>query len=299
MHLSMHTWMRPEPLDRTAARAARYGYRSLLLGGKLEDFPADESGAALRRHGLRCWGAAAIYPGRVSFVSADAGSRRDAVDCTARWARLVAELGGSVVIVTPTPFDFSTPGAGIEQEWEWAVGGLRQVYSVTEQLGVRIAIEPLNRYESYLINRADQALALAEAVGPNCGVALDAFHMNIEESDMLAAITRVGGRLVSFDVSDNNRLPPGMGFFSWKDIVDALRSAGYSGPLVAEFQPPVDRVPATRSSGAFAAEWDGMTADDRALVRHVGSSWFTEEYFSTATAACARTLLPLIQEAAA
>ncbi len=49
---------------------------------------------------------------------------------------------------------------------------------------MRIAIEPLNRFETYILNRADQALALAEAVGPDCGVCIDAFHLNIEDADM-------------------------------------------------------------------------------------------------------------------
>ena len=50
---------------------------------------------------------------------------------------------------------------------------------------MRLAIEPLNRFETYFLNRHDQALALAKAVGPECGICLDAFHMNIEEKDML------------------------------------------------------------------------------------------------------------------
>ena len=51
---------------------------------------------------------------------------------------------------------------------------------------MRIGIEPLNRFETYFINRTDQALALAEDVGGNCGVSLDIFHMNIEEADWAA-----------------------------------------------------------------------------------------------------------------
>ncbi len=295
MHLSMHTWMRQEPLEVTAARVARYGYESLLLGGRLEDFPAAEARTALRRHGIRCWGAAAICPSQVSLASADEERRREALDCITGWARLVADLDGSVLVVIPTAFDFSPPAAAVDVEWNWAVEGLAEVYALTEELGLRIAIEPLNRYETYLINRADQALALAEAVGPHCGVALDTFHMVIEERDIQEAITRVGPRLASFDVADNNRLPPGMGFISWEPVVTALRSAGYSGALVGEFTLPVDRVPATRRADEYAAEWDGMTGEQRERADRVGSDWFTEDYYSAATEACARTLLPFLR----
>ena len=74
---------------------------------------------------------------------------------------------------------------------------------------MRIGLEPLNRFETYFLNRCEQALALADAVGGDCGVALDTFHMNIEESDLLGAIRAAGDRLVDFHVADNNRMPPG------------------------------------------------------------------------------------------
>ena len=79
--------------------------------------------------------------------------------------------------------------------------------------GVKIGIEPINRFETYFINRGAQALALAEAVAPDCGVCLDIFHMNIEEDDPIAAIHEAQGRLVNFHVADNNRMACGMGCF--------------------------------------------------------------------------------------
>ena len=70
-----------------------------------------------------------------------------------------------------------------EDEWDWAVEALKECQAHGEEVGVRIGLEPLNRFETYFLNRADQALALAEDVGGNCGVCLDIFHMNIEEAD--------------------------------------------------------------------------------------------------------------------
>ena len=76
---------------------------------------------------------------------------------------------------------------------------------------MRMGLEPLNRFETYFLNRCEQALALADAVGGDCGVCLDAFHMNIEEADLLGAIRAAGDKLVDFHVADNNRMPPGHG----------------------------------------------------------------------------------------
>src|SRR5438034_11118 len=84
---------------------------------------------------------------------------------------------------------------------------------------IEIAGEPLNRFETYLFNRAAQALALADAVSPDCGVCLDAFHLNIEEENMYDAIRLAGKRLFDFHVADNNRFACGLGQLKWKKIV--------------------------------------------------------------------------------
>ena len=102
---------------------------------------------------------------------------------------------------------------------------LKEVYGHAMKCGVKMAIEPLNRYETYFLNRGDQALALAKEVGPECGVCLDLFHMNIEEVDMFAAIRQAGKKLYDVHVAENNRLAPGMGNVDWAQAGrDAARS---------------------------------------------------------------------------
>ena len=94
--------------------------------------------------------------------------------------------------------------------------GLKECQEHAEQVGVRIGLEPLNRFETYFLNRADQAVALAEEVGGDCGVTLDIFHMNIEEADWAQAIRDTGDHLVDFHVADNNRMPCGQGAIDWE-----------------------------------------------------------------------------------
>ncbi len=107
-----------------------------------------------------------------------------------------------------------------------------------------IAIEPLNRFETYLFNRGAQALALADAVSPECGVCLDAFHLHIEEENIYDAIRQAGKRLFDFHVADNNRFAAGLGQIDWPKIVGTLKEIGYDGALTNEFVAPVDRTPA-------------------------------------------------------
>ncbi len=124
------------------------------------------------------------------------------------------------------------------------VDATRECFAHSQKKGVRIAVEPLNRFETYFFNRAAQALALADAVSPDCGVCLDAFHLNMEESNMYDAIRLAGKRLFDFHVADNNRFAAGLGHLDWAKIVGTLREIGYDGALTNEFVAPVDRTPA-------------------------------------------------------
>jgi D-psicose/D-tagatose/L-ribulose 3-epimerase len=125
----------------------------------------------------------------------------------------------------------------------WCVAALRECQEFAGPRGLRIGIEPVCRFETYFVNRAEQALTLADEVGNGCGVVLDAFHMNIEESDASEAIVAVGTSLVNFHVADNNRLPPGRGHIAWDAVLQALESIEYRGPLSVEFVPTIDRTP--------------------------------------------------------
>jgi D-psicose/D-tagatose/L-ribulose 3-epimerase len=96
--------------------------------------------------------------------------------------------------------------------------------------GVRVGIEPVNRYESFLVNTAAQARELMEMIDePNVGVHLDAYHMNIEEDDFRSPVELVAGELVHFHLSESHRGIPGRGTVDWEAIMGVLGDAGYNG----------------------------------------------------------------------
>jgi sugar phosphate isomerase/epimerase len=102
--------------------------------------------------------------------------------------------------------------------------------------GVRIAFEPLNRYETQLLNTAKEGLELIDRVGAdNLGLLLDTFHMNIEESSIEESIKTCGDRIFHFHVADSNRWYPGAGHLDFRGILEALYSTGYSGFVSGEF----------------------------------------------------------------
>jgi D-psicose/D-tagatose/L-ribulose 3-epimerase len=207
---------------------------------------------------------------------------------------MVKELDGYEMTIVPATVGKIVPDATPEEEWQWAVDGMKEVYEHSEAAGVRCAIEPLNRFETYFINRAEQAMVLAEATGPNCGVCLDAFHINIEEEDLYEAIRSTKGRLTDFHVAENNRWPAGMGDYDWKKVVETLASIGYDGALTAEFVAPIDRTPANKHPNALETDFTDISPEQLQFIIDHGSSTLTEEFYDWLVMKNSEALLPLI-----
>jgi sugar phosphate isomerase/epimerase len=124
---------------------------------------------------------------------------------------------------------------------------LRECSASAFGLGVRLALEPINRYETTLINNVAQGLELIERVAAdNFGLLLDTFHMNIEEADIEASIRQCGTRIYHFHVADSNRWHPGAGHLDFKAILEALESTGYESWVSGEFLPKPDAETAAR-----------------------------------------------------
>ncbi len=151
-----------------------------------------------------------------------------------------------------------------QAQWDRAVGSLRLAAAYAKERGIKLAIEPLNRFETDLVNTVDQGLRLADDIAaPNVGLLLDTFHMNIEEKDIPDAIGRAAGRIVEFHACSNDRGTPGEDHLPWPRIVEALKAAGYDGPIVIEaFTPEIREIakavsiwrPLARSQDALATD---------------------------------------------
>ena len=105
---------------------------------------------------------------------------------------------------------------------------------------IRVGIEALNRFETHFINRHDQALALANEVGPDVGVALDVFHMNIEETSLPEAILAGEEFIGHVHFVDSNRRPAGCGHIDFSPVASALHKIAYDRYASAEAFPYPD-----------------------------------------------------------
>jgi len=121
----------------------------------------------------------------------------------------------------------------------WAVENLRFVAHYARERGVRIALEPINRYQSNFVNTAQDGLELIREIGTeNLGLQMDLFHMNIEERSFAGSFITYMPWITHIHVCDTNREAPGQGHLDFAEIIGALRALGYAGYLSAELDTP-------------------------------------------------------------
>ena len=295
MHLSTHNWMRAEPLEVTLRRIKKFGYESIEISGEPTQYDTKETRALLKEHGIRCWGAVTLTLGERNLAAKDEGQRARTVDYVKSVLTMVSELEGEVITLVPATVGKVQPDATEEEEWAWLVDATKECFAHSQKVGVKIGIEPLNRFETYIFNRAAQALALADAVHPDCGVCLDAYHLNMEESDIYDAIRLAGKRLFEFHVADKNRFAAGLGHLNGTKIVETLKEIGYDGALTNEFVAPVDRTPAAIYPDMVERDPVDISPEQLKFIQDHGSSLLTEKFYSDQMRITAETLLPLIK----
>ena len=121
------------------------------------------------------------------------------------------------------------------RHWQYSADSLRHVARRARELGVTIGIEPVNRYETFLINTCEQALELKDMIGTdNVRIHLDTYHMNIEEKGIAQGILDARDHLRYIHLSESDRGTPGTGTVAWDEIFAALRAVGFRGGLAME-----------------------------------------------------------------
>ena len=296
MFLSMHNWMRAEPIDVTIRRLAKHGYDAIEIEGEPSKYNTADVRGLLKEHNLRCFGSVSLmFEGR-DLIHADEAVRASTVQYLKDCVTMVKELEGEEMTIVPSQVGKVAAMASPEEEWAWAVEGLKEVYDHSEKAGIVLGLEPLNRFETNFLNRHDQALLLAEAVGPNCGICLDAFHINIEEANLYQAILNSHERLVAFHVADNNRMACGQGDYDWVRLLTTLKAAGYDSALTVEFVAPLDRTPANPYKNATAAAESELTPEQLKFIEDHGSGVLSDEFYSWLVEVSANTLRDAIKK---
>jgi sugar phosphate isomerase/epimerase len=247
MKLAIRESMAPgEGLAEKLAWIDRAGLQGVELHGPALALPADEARAILAGSPVRV---ASIDSGQ-GLVDPDPAARRAAKDRIRARLELAGSLGATGVLVVPQfarhpalP-DLSPVASAQDLERGLVVSALRELLPAAKAAGAALFVEPLNRYEAWMVNRLEQGVALADEVGPEVGVMADLFHMGIEEADLGAAIRGAGGRVVHVHLADSNRLQPGRGHLDLRAPFAALKEIGYDGwfGIECRLDGPIDEV---------------------------------------------------------
>ena len=137
------------------------------------------------------------------------------------------------VMYTYWPNDFSDLDKSAQ--WARAVQSVKSMGEVAQDLAITMCLEVVNRYETLILNTAEEAVRFCNEVGnPNVKILLDTFHMNIEEDNFADAIRLAADQLAQLHVGEGNRKIPGQGHLPWSEIGAALREIGFSGNVVME-----------------------------------------------------------------
>jgi D-psicose/D-tagatose/L-ribulose 3-epimerase len=150
-----------------------------------------------------------------------------------------------------------------QEELEDVARVLKNVARYAAERGVSLGVEAVNRYETYLINLAEQANAMLDRVGePNVFVHLDTYHMNIEEKGFYEPIVSLGSRLGYMHLSESDRGTPGTANVHWDEVFRGLEDIDYDGYLVMESFAAINE----DLAGATAL-WRDVVGDPETLIR--------------------------------
>ena len=199
------------------------------------DFAAADIRRGLRENALECT-ICSVLTGGLSIISEDAAVRCKTLSHMKDCVKAAADVGAEL-IAGPlySPVGYLPGRRRTADEWNWAVECYQQLGPVLESHGVEIAIEPLNRFETYFLNTAEDVVALCEAIHhPRVGILFDTFHANIEEKKLGDAFRKVGPHLKHVHTCENDRGIPGTGHVEWNDVFEALRAMKYDRWLTIE-----------------------------------------------------------------
>jgi D-psicose/D-tagatose/L-ribulose 3-epimerase len=200
--------------------------------------------------------------------------RRNAIGYVRRCAEIAEGLGSDIVVGPMYSAVGRTRMAEPEErkaQRALAAESIRIAADDAASRGVRLALEPLNRFETDMINTVEQGVALVEEIDrPNVGLLIDTFHMNVEEKNLPAAIRRAGRHIFEFHACSSDRGTPGEDHLDWPGIVKALRDAGFPGPVVIEaFTPKIKEIARAVSIWRPLAESeDALASNGLAHLKH-------------------------------
>jgi sugar phosphate isomerase/epimerase len=262
-----------EELAASIERLSKYGYDAIELVGEPDHYNFQQVRELTSAHGMKVSSICSIYHAERDLGHPDAGMRKRAVEYVKQIADMSAEVGAPTMIIAPIANMRIKELGSREDEWKWAVEGIREGGEYAAKLGVNLCIEAWNRYETYMLNRLDQAVAMMKDVDlPNVAIMGDTFHMNIDEANIAEAIRQSGDALIHIHLADSNRAAPGTGHTDFTPIMQALKDIHYQGYVTFEILPAAADPFGVMRRGGGLEFFDEYTEKSIAYIRNIEKS---------------------------
>ena len=278
MRFGINTWVWTSPLtteelEILAPKVAGIGFDWIEIPlESLDDLDHSRGRAIIEAHGLGVSTCAAMGPDR-DLVHPDAAIQQNGMAYIRGCIEATAKLGATNLvgpIYSAVGRTWQATPTERARDIDLLVKNLTTLAHFAGDHGVVLGIEPLNRFETSLINLATQAIEVVDRVGhPSCQIMLDTFHMNVEEKSLGDAIRAAGPRLHHLHACENDRGAPGSGNVTWQDVKQGLHDIGYDGPVAIEsFTAKVKSIArAAAIWRALAPTQDDLARDGLAFLR--------------------------------
>jgi len=239
LKFSLSTWTFGDySLEEVIAFAAKTGFDELEVGAAVDahDWSSVKQKASQEGIVIRGINAdASFLRPDTNLANSDKADRQAAIDYFKRQLDVGEYLGAEYIVLAPGAPGHVIPHISPQADWNNAVDSIRQLATYGEDKGVRIVIEPLNRYENCVVHNADMAREfLKEVDSPNVRTMLDTFHMNIEEDDFVSPFEKLEGFLETVHVADSNRRGLGEGHLPFQEVFRGIEKIGYDQTITLE-----------------------------------------------------------------
>lgn len=237
-HIGMTQWIvGNELLEVSCKRLRECGYDGIEFAAEPYTLDADECKALMDKYSLNCRSLCGIF-GEDRDLTAGGEDGERAVQYIKDSVDFAVKVGAEVMIVVPSPVGRTVKPEELTMEelTEQAVRNIREAADYAKSNGVKLAIEAINRYETYFANTLTKAYELVKKIDHEAvGIMADLFHMSIEEGSFTESLLMIQDKLLHVHIADNTREAAGMGRTDFKEVLRVLKSIGYKGSLTMEF----------------------------------------------------------------
>lgn len=219
-------------------KSSKLGFNGIeILPQSAEEFPAKQLKEILERYGMKLCvigtGAGKLL-NNFTFTDPDITVRKKAIEYVSSLIQVAGEFNAMILIGAMQ--GNTQQGVSRAQAMEWLTESILQLANISIKNQIKLLLEPINRYESNLVNSLKQGAELIRGLSGISNVRLvgDIFHMNIEEANMQESIIENKELIAHYHIADSNRLAPGMGHTDFKSLAAAIRATGYDEYLSVE-----------------------------------------------------------------